>query len=127
MKNGTRSLYTLFQDPKPIATKKRTSNLRKKILLGAFVASGITAAFWSFDKYQTMQAKAEYLEYAVTHNKPLEKALLEWGKIQYLKTHSALPMEPQSPVPGPGAWLITDLMRQDYRNALLRYNEQFLK
>jgi hypothetical protein len=95
MKNDTRPLYTLINDPKAIATngstKKHASNLKKKILFSGIIALGLSGAAWSFSQYQTMQAKGEYLEYATAHNKPLDKALLEWGKIQYLKTHATLP------------------------------------
>ena len=117
MKNGTRPLYTLLRDPKSIATngsaKSALQSLRKKILLGAVIAGSLASAAWGFNQYQTMQAKAEYLKYAVAHRfsytlqQTLNRALLEWGQIQYLKTHAALPA----------------------RNGqtLEQYNEQFLK
>jgi hypothetical protein len=82
------------------------------------IALGLGGAAWGFNRYQTMQAKGEYLEYAVAHNKPLDKALLEWGKIQYLKTHATLP---EPPVYRP------EWNSDSNRKAFQSYNEQFLK
>ena len=118
MKNDTRPLYSLIGATNGSA-KKRAWGLRKKILLGTLIAAGILGAAWGFNQYQTMQAKAEYLEYAVAHNKPLEKALLEWGKIQYLKTHASLPTPPN----------YGGIYASDPKSVadLKAYNEQFLK
>jgi hypothetical protein len=91
----------------------------KKFVIALIAASSLACGVWGFNQYQTMQAKGEYLAYAVAHNKPFEKALLEWGKIQYLKTHATLPT---APVSATGvSW------DGNYVAALKSYNEQFLK
>jgi hypothetical protein len=120
MKNSTRtSLYPLLPEQIPTngSAKKRNPGLGKKMLLGGFIALGLGGAAWGFAQYQTMQAKGEFLEYAVAHKVPLNLALLEWGKIQYLKTHATLPAPPVIPAQ---TYLPT-------YEPLNRYNEQFLK
>ena len=102
-------------------TIKRIRNAVIAVVLGGAVTTG---AVYGYTQWQRNEDKARYMEYAVSHRhiQP-EAALLEWGKIQYLKTHSSFPKV---------FWNVYDISYtsapQETRARWQReYDEQFLK
>jgi hypothetical protein len=68
---------------------------KKKMLMGLAAVGMMVGGFWGYDQYQTMNARGEFIEQAVMKGWSLDRAVVKWMEIQYLKTHDVLPKVPQ--------------------------------
>jgi hypothetical protein len=111
MKNDTHPLYTLLRDPKPIATngsaKKRTTSLRKKILLGGIIAVALGVSIWQLREYQQRE---QFITWVAKYRPGWSSGMIkaEWDKIQYAKQHAEIvaPVPTVTHAPIPAAVLV---------------------